>query len=37
MVIPPQFDFADMFSASDGLAAVRIGDEQEGKFGYIGH
>jgi hypothetical protein len=36
MVIAPQFDFADVFSASDGLAAVRIGDQDSGKFGYIG-
>jgi hypothetical protein len=32
-VINPQFDEADRFS--DGLAAVRIGDDKTGKWGYI--
>jgi len=32
-VINPQFDEADQFS--DGLAAVRIGDDKTGKWGYI--
>ena len=32
-VIDPKFDFADSFS--DGLAAVRIGDEESGKQSYI--
>jgi WG repeat protein len=35
MVIEPQFAFADLFSASDGLAAVRTGTKTTGKFGYI--
>jgi hypothetical protein len=33
MAIAAQFDFADSFSG--GLAAVRVGDEETGKFGYI--
>ena len=32
--IPAQFGYA--FTFSEGLAAVRIGDEQSGKWGYIG-
>jgi hypothetical protein len=33
MVINPQFDAA--YGFNDGLAAVRIGDDQTGKWGYI--
>jgi hypothetical protein len=33
VVIEPQFDFADRFS--EGLAAIRIGNEYVGKHGYI--
>ena len=33
IVINPQFDSADAFS--DGLAAVRIGDDKTGKWGFI--
>src|ERR1035441_6646417 len=33
IVINPQFDGADAFS--EGLAAVRIGDDKTGKWGYI--
>jgi hypothetical protein len=33
VVINPQFDTALRFA--DGLAAVRIGDEKTGKWGYI--
>jgi len=32
-VIDPKFDFADSFS--DGMAVVRIGDEESGKQSYI--
>ena len=32
-VINPQFNFANDFS--EGLAAVRIGDDKTGKWGYI--
>ena len=33
IVINPQFDWADSFS--DGLAAVLIGDDTTGKWGFI--
>jgi len=33
LVVNPQFDLASHFS--EGLAAVRIGDEQTGSWGYI--
>ena len=32
-IINPQFDYADDFS--EGLAAVRVGDRNTGKWGYI--
>ena len=33
--IAPQLDIVDLFSFSEGLAAVRIGEFVEGKWGYI--
>lgn len=33
IVIAPQFGLADKFS--EGLAAVRVGDDQTGKYGFI--
>jgi hypothetical protein len=35
MVIEPQFAFADLFSKSDGLAAVKTGAGANAKYGYI--